>query len=286
MTADYVGNPFRLDGTRALVTGASRGIGAAIAKALALAGADLALGARTEQALERTSKYVLSAGRKAYITAADFTDPAAAGDSVDRAADALDGLDIVVHAAGILPTNSDGTPKIAPIDQLSLDEWNQVVTVNTNATMMVCRHARPYLSASRRHPSITLVSSVAGIMGVPGMDCYGATKASQLSLMRSLAVGWARDGVRVNAITPGWVATDMTAFAVNTDPLSQWLMAHVPQGRWLQPEDVAHSAVFLSSKAAANITGHSLVIDGALSVPDGGLAGIPKPSSPFSGVTS
>ncbi|MBD3004849.1 SDR family NAD(P)-dependent oxidoreductase [Streptomyces sp. 5-10] len=280
MTAHDVGDPFRLDGARALVTGASRGIGAAIARALADAGADLALGARTEQALEATARHVLSTGHQAHAVPADFIDASAAGDSVNRAADALGGLDIVVHAAGILPTYADGTPKIAPLDQLSLGECNQVMTVNTNATMAVCQQARPHL-ASGRHPSLTLVSSVAGIIGVPGMDSCGVTKAAQLSLVRTLAVGWARQGIRVNALTPGWVKTDMTAFAVNATSLSDWLMAHVPQGCWLEPEDVAHSAVFLASRAAACITGHSLVIDGALSIADGGLAGIPKPDSPF-----
>ncbi|QHC22678.1 SDR family NAD(P)-dependent oxidoreductase [Streptomyces sp. GS7] len=274
---------FRLDGARALVTGASRGIGRAVALALADAGADLALSARTEAALKDTAAEVVHRGRAAYLVPGDFAEPAAAGRVVDAAADVLGGLDVVVHNAGVLPTRPDGTPLLVPLPRSAQDDWEHVVTVNLDATAALCRHAHRHLAASPR-ASLVLMSSVAGVMGAPMMEAYAATKAGQVSLARSLAVGWARDGVRVNALCPGWTRTDMTAFAQRSAPVSDWLTAHVPLGRWAEPEEAAWAALYLAAPAAGYLTGQALVVDGGLSVPDGGLAGIPKPPSPFAGV--
>ncbi|GGU73416.1 2-deoxy-D-gluconate 3-dehydrogenase [Streptomyces albospinus] len=279
----HTAEAFRLDGARALVTGASRGIGRAVALALADAGADLALSARTEPALKDTAAEVAQRDRAVHLVAGDFAEPAAAGRVVDEAADALGGIDIVVHNAGVLPARPDGTPLPVPLPGSHQDDWDHVVTVNLNATAVLCRHAHRHLTASPR-ASLVLMSSVAGVIGAPMMEAYAATKAGQVSLARSLAAGWARDGVRVNALCPGWTRTDMTAFAHRTAPVSDWLMAHVPLGRWAEPEEAAWAALYLASPAAGYLTGQALVMDGGMSVPDGGLAGIPKPSSPFAGV--
>ncbi|WP_043263121.1 SDR family NAD(P)-dependent oxidoreductase [Streptomyces sp. CT34] len=273
---------FRLDGARALVTGASRGIGRAVALTLADAGADLALSARTEEALKGTAAEVTQRDRAAHRVPGDFAEPAAAGRVVDAAADALGGLDIVVHNAGVLPARPDGTPLLVPLSGSDQGDWDHVVTVNLNATAALCRHAHRHLTASPR-AGLVLMSSVAGMMGMPMAEAYAATKAGQVSLARSLAAGWACDGVRVNALYPGWTRTDMTAFAYRTAPVSDWLMAHVPLGRWAEPEEVAWAALYLASPAAGHLTGQALVLDGGVSVPDSGLAGIPKPPSPFAG---
>ncbi|KOV11661.1 short-chain dehydrogenase [Streptomyces sp. XY431] len=272
-------NHFRLDGRRALVTGASRGIGRAVAVALAQAGARLALSARTGPALKHTADQVLRYGESPVLVPGDLADTGQAV-LVDRAAEALGGLDIVVHNAGVLPTNPDGSTLLAPLQYLPQAAWDQVVSVNLNATAAICRHAHPYLARSDS-ASLVLMSSVAGLVGTPMMEAYAATKAAQVSLARSLAAGWARGGIRVNALCPGWVRTDMTA-AVHTDAaLSDWLLAHVPMGRWAEPEEVAAAALFLASPASAFLTGQAIALDGGLSVPDGGLAGTPKPPSPF-----
>lgn len=278
-TAPSALDRFRIDGARALVTGASRGIGRAVALALADAGCDLALSARTAAALDATLRGVEERGRKAVAVPADLTHPGAPATVVDQAAAFFGGLDIVIHNAGALPTAPDGSPVMVPLQGGEQSHWDQVIALNVNATAALCRAAHPYLAASRR-ASLTLMSSVAGLVGTPMMEAYAASKAAQISLARSLAAGWARQGIRVNALCPGWTRTDMTEFA-GTGPLSDWLMAHVPLGRWAEPDEVALAALFLAGPAAAFLTGHALVLDGGLSVPDGGLAGIPKPPSPF-----
>nr|WP_203615047.1 SDR family NAD(P)-dependent oxidoreductase [Streptomyces sp. SID13726] len=271
---------FRLDGARALVTGASRGIGRAVAEALADAGCDVAVTARTRAALDATVGAVEDRGRKAVALAGDLAEPGVAAGLADAAAAALGGLDVVVHNAGTLPTAEDGSPLLLPLQLAEQPDWDSVVTVNLNATAALCRAAHPHLAASER-ASLVLMSSVAGLVGTPMMEAYAATKAAQLSLSRSLAVGWARQGIRVNALCPGWTRTDMTEFASTAGPLSDWLTSHVPLGRWAAVEEVVGATLFLASPASSFVTGHALVVDGGLSVPDGGLAGHPKPASPF-----
>ena len=273
---------FRLDGFRTLITGASRGIGAAIAVAFAEAGADVALAARTRQATARTAERIQrlrADGAEPGRLAGDLADPAVAPRLVDEAVAALGGLDVIVHSAGVLPVDGVGEAVFKPLDASTVEEWEPVLAVNLSSTVALCRAALPHLTASSR-ASVLFVSSVAGLIGVPTMEAYGVTKAAQVSLARSLATGWAARGVRVNALCPGWVKTDMTAQVYGNAALSGLLMRHVPMGRWAEPEEVSHAAVFLSSPAASFITGQALVIDGGLTVPHGGLADVPQPAAP------
>ncbi|BAJ33088.1 MULTISPECIES: SDR family NAD(P)-dependent oxidoreductase [Kitasatospora] len=280
MSTSTLPGAFRLDGARALVTGASRGIGRACALALAAAGADVALTARSGAALHGAAKEAEEHGVRAVALAADLAGPGAPSDVVDRAAAALGGLDVVLHNAGVLPTAADGSPVLVPFQHSTQEDWEYVIALNLNVTAELCRAAHPHLAASGR-ASLILMSSASGVMGTPLLDAYAATKAAQISLARSLGVGWAREGIRVNAVCPGWITTDMTGFASGTEAFSNWLMAHVPQGRWGSPEDVAGAVLFLASPASALVTAQALVLDGGLSTPDGGLAAIPKPPSPF-----
>ncbi|MGW4732610.1 SDR family NAD(P)-dependent oxidoreductase [Streptomyces shenzhenensis] len=274
-------NLFRLNGARALVTGASRGIGKAVAQGLADAGCDVALTARTMPALDVTVRAVQERGRKAVAIDGNLAEPGVAEGLIDRAASALGGLDVIVHNAGTLPMAQDGTTLMAPLQHTDQQDWETVVTVNLNATAALCRAAHPHLAKSGR-ASLILMASVAGLMGTPTLEAYAATKAAQISLARSLAVGWARQGIRVNALCPGWTLTDMTAFASESGPVSDWLTSHVPLGRWATAEEIVGAALFLASPASSYVTGHSLAVDGGLAVPDSGLAGHPKPPPPFS----
>ncbi|MGW4728509.1 SDR family NAD(P)-dependent oxidoreductase [Streptomyces shenzhenensis] len=271
---------FRLEGARALVTGASRGIGKAVAEALADVGCDVAVTARTTAALDDTVRSVEGRSRKAVAIAGDLAEQGVAADLVYRAASALGGLDVVVHNAGVTPADENGAPVVAPLQDQSQDVWDAVISVNLNATAALCRAAHPYLADSDR-ASLVLMSSSAALIGFPMLESYGASKAAQVSLSRSLAVGWAHQGIRVNALCPGWTRTDMTAFATETGPLSDWLASHVPLGRWATVDEVVGAALFLASPASSYVTGHALVVDGGLAVPDAGLAGRSLPPSPF-----
>ncbi|MFB8778003.1 SDR family NAD(P)-dependent oxidoreductase [Streptomyces broussonetiae] len=273
---------YRLDGCRALVTGASRGIGAAIAEAFAAAGAHVALAARTEEATLPTAERIGRSapdGPKPHRIAGDLADPAVAPRIVDEAAGLLGGLDVLIHNAGVLPVDPQGNPVFKPLALSTAEEWEPVLAVNLSATVALCRAAYPHLLESD-NASVLLVSSVAGLIGVPTMEAYGVTKSAQVSLARSLATGWAAQGIRVNALCPGWVRTDMTAAVHGNQMLSALLLQHVPMRRWAEPEEVAGPAVFLASPAASFITGHALVMDGGLSVPHGGLAGVPAEPAP------
>ncbi|MEW1825586.1 SDR family oxidoreductase [Streptomyces sp. NPDC088196] len=263
-----------------MVTGASRGIGRAIAVACAEAGADVALAARSDDALHDVEQEVRKLGRQAVLTCGDLGERGTAARLVDEAAAGLGGLDILVHNAGVFQADETGTSYLIPFAESGSAEWDPLLAVNIRATADLCRAAHPHLAASPK-AAVVLVSSVAGLIATPAMEAYAVTKAAQLSLMRSLSVGWARQGIRVNALCPGWVRTDMSEPMQQHAPLSDWLVSHVPQGRWLTSTEVAAAALFLAAPAASAVTGHALVCDGGVSVPDGGLAGIPKPASPF-----
>ncbi|WP_282204136.1 SDR family NAD(P)-dependent oxidoreductase [Kitasatospora fiedleri] len=280
MSSSTLPGAFRLDGARALVTGASRGIGRACALALAEAGCEVVLTARSAAALHAVAEEAEALGARARALPADLGAAGAPSAVVAEAAAALGGIDVLVHNAGVLPTAADGSPVLVPFQHSAQDDWEHVIAVNLNVTAELCRAAHPHLAASGR-ASLVLMSSAAGLMGTPMLEAYAASKAAQISLARSLGVGWAREGIRVNAVCPGWVTTDMTSFASDAEPVSQWLMSHVPQGRWGTPEDVAAAVLFLASPAADLVTAQTLVLDGGLSTPDGGLAGVPKPPSPF-----
>src|SRR6516164_6950403 len=211
---------FDLTGKKALVTGASRGIGQAIAVALAQAGADVALLARTEEGLAATAKQVTGCGREAVVIPADVTTQEAVEVAVNSAIDALGQLDIIVN-------NAAGSHLV-----------------------------------SRGTGSVINVASVAGLVGAPFLSPYGAAKAGLISLTKSLAVEWAALGVRVNALCPGWTATDLNRNLWEDESAGQATVANVPMQRWGKPEEMTGAAVFLASDASTYMTGQVLVIDG------------------------
>jgi NAD(P)-dependent dehydrogenase (short-subunit alcohol dehydrogenase family) len=245
---------FSLAGKKALVTGASRGIGAVIAVAFARAGADVALTARTEAGLAETAREIRGLGRQAVEIPADLSNRDAAEDSVRVALEELGQLDIVVNNAG-------GSSFMTPFLDMRPSGWDKVLRLNLDATMWICQAAGAHMTA-RGTGTVINVASVAGLAGAPFLAPYGAAKAAVVGLTKTLAVEWGRSGVRVNALCPGWTATDLNRVMWDAPDGGAATIANVPMARWGRAEEMAGPAVFLASDAASFMTGQVLVIDG------------------------
>ncbi len=246
--------PFDLTGKKAFVTGASRGIGQAIAVALAQAGADLALVARSEDGLAATAKQATEAGREAHVIPADVTRQDAVEAAVAAAIDRLGHVDIVVNNAG-------GANFAVPFLDLRLPGWDKLIRLNLDSAVYVCHAIGGHLVA-RGTGSVINVASVAGLTASPFLSPYGAAKAGLISLTKTLAVEWASRGVRVNALCPGWTETELNRHLWEDDTAGKATVATVPMQRWGRAEEMTGPAVFLASDASSYMTGQALVIDG------------------------
>jgi NAD(P)-dependent dehydrogenase (short-subunit alcohol dehydrogenase family) len=249
---------FDLTGKNAFVTGASRGIGRSIAVALAGAGADVALVARSESGLAETAADITALGRKAVVLPADVTSQDAVEAAVTAAIDQLGHVDVVVNNAG-------GSNFMAAFLDLRLSGWEKLMRLNLDSAVYVCHAIGGHL-VERGQGSVINVASVAGMMGSPLLSPYGAAKAGLVSLTKSLAVEWGTTGVRVNALCPGWTATDLNRNLWD-DPVSgPATVATVPMHRWGRAEEMAGPAVFLASAASSYMTGQVLVVDGGQTI--------------------
>jgi NAD(P)-dependent dehydrogenase (short-subunit alcohol dehydrogenase family) len=245
---------FDLTGRTALVTGASRGIGQSIALALADCGADVALNSRGAEALEKVAQQVEERGRRAVVVPADVTDRAAAGAMVGAAIAGLGHVDVVVNNAG-------GTAFMVPFTELRFSGWEKVMRLNVESAVHVLQAIGPHL-LERGRGSVVNVASVAGLGGTPALAPYGASKAALISLTRSLALEWAHAGIRVNALCPGWTATELNRNLWADEQASTGLVATIPMGRWGRADEMAGPAAFLASDASSFMTGQVLVVDG------------------------
>lgn len=246
-----------LHGKKALVTGASRGIGRAIALGFASAGADLALVARDEERLRDVAEEAEAAGRAAVVLRCDVTDRESVAAMVRAAIDGLGHVDAVVNCAG-------GASSLGPFIELRFSGWEDAMRLNLDSIVHVCQEIGPHL-LERGTGSVVNVASVAALRGTPSMAPHGASKAAVLSLTRTLAIEWGHAGVRVNALCPGWTATDLNRELRERPEAAAAAASRVPLGRWAQPEEMVGAAVFLASDAASFVTGHALVVDGGMS---------------------
>lgn len=246
-----------LTGRVALITGASRGIGRAIAEEFAAHGCAVALAARTPDAIQQVADAINAGGGRAVAFAADVTDEQAAERLVAETVAALGGLDILVNNAG-------GNSFSIPVASMRLSGWSKTMALNVDATVRLIQQALPHL-ASSDHGAIINVGSVAGLRGAPLMSHYGAAKAAIASLTRSLSVEVAHQGIRVNSLVPGWIDTDLTSFLRDDANTESSVLARVPMGRWGRSEEIAQAALFLASDASSFMTGQELIVDGGLS---------------------
>jgi len=245
---------FDLTGKKAFVTGASRGIGRVIAVALAAAGADVAIAARGQDGLAETAREVTDLGRKAFVFPLDVTRQEDVTAAVHEAIRLLGQLDIVVNNAG-------GMNFMVPFLDMRISGWEKIMRLNLDSTIYVCQAVGPHLR-ERGGGSVINVASVAGLSGAPGLTPYGAAKAAVISVTKTLAVEWAPAGIRVNALCPGWTATDLNQILRYAPDGGRSVIANVPMGRWGRPEEMAGPAVFLASDASSYMTGQVLVVDG------------------------
>jgi NAD(P)-dependent dehydrogenase (short-subunit alcohol dehydrogenase family) len=243
----------RLDGRVAIVTGASRGLGRAMAVALAEAGADVALAARTRTDLEETARLVAATGRRALAVATDVTAYAQVETLVERTVAELGGLHVVV--------NNSGIARVAPLAQMSPEDFRAVLEVNLIGVFNGCRAAASHLIA-QRSGKIVNVSSMLAQVGLPGYSVYSASKSGVMGFTRALAVEWARHSIQVNAIAPGWFVTDMNADAFGDPRVRERLIRDVPARRTGRLDEIGPLVVYLASAASDFMTGQTLFLDG------------------------
>lgn len=248
------GPQFDLRGKKALVVGASGGIGAAIAGALAQSGADLALAGRSRERLAVVRAEAGLTGQRSVAIEVDVRDERSVNDAVRTAIDQLGGVDIVVAASGVSPIYKSA-------ERISVDEWDEIFATNTRGAFLVARAAgQPMLE--RGGGSMIFVTSIYQWAGGERLAAYAASKGAVSQLVRSLALDWASRGVRVNCIAPGYVRTHLTAGLESNPGLLAMIERSTPLGRMATPDEIAGAALYLASDAASYVTGSTLFVDG------------------------
>lgn len=245
---------FSLKSRVALVTGASSGIGRAIAIGLAGAGAHVALQGRSQERLRATAQQIESNGGSAALFPADLVDEAACRQVVEEVVRQCGHIDILINNAGMNRRN--------PIACATAHEFDEVMTVNLKAPFLLSQAAYPFLKASG-NGKVVLVGSITSVWGLGGVGVYGMSKAALLQLTRTLAVEWAQDNIQVNCLIPGFILTPLTQDSVWGDPQRRrWLTERIPMRRPGHPEELVGVVVYLCSPASSYTTGQAFVVDG------------------------
>jgi gluconate 5-dehydrogenase len=245
---------FRLDGKLALVTGGSRGIGLGIARGLAQSGADLILVSRSESDLLAAQEDLRATGRKVSISRFDMGESKEIAPWYEALVKERGGVDILVNNAGM--------SRRGPAEQLTLDDWQTVIDLNLTAIFALSQAFAKERIAARKKGKIVNIGSLMCHAGRPGTSPYAASKGGVLMLTKSLALDWAKHGILVNAIGPGYIDTPLTKPLIDDPKFNSWVVERCPLGRWGTPEDLASVAVFLASPASDFITGQIIYADG------------------------
>jgi len=255
---DSVGRMFELAGQVALVTGASKGIGAAIARSLAACGARVVVSSRRQEAIEAVAEAIRSQGGQAEAVAAHVGDPEQLRRLVETSCERCGGIDILVNNAATNPT-------FGPLVAQSLEVFEKILSVNLKGPFELCRLVQPVMKA-RGGGSIINISSIGGLRPEPMLGLYSVSKAALLSLTQVMAREWGGDRIRVNAICPGLVQTKFSEALWRDEATLRGFLERVPLGRMAQADDIAPLAVYLASPASGYCTGAVFTIDGGLTV--------------------
>jgi gluconate 5-dehydrogenase len=248
---------FDLSGRVALVTGAARGLGYAISRGLAAAGAEVFVNGRDPQALARAAERLAGEGLTAAPALFDVTDQRAVDEGVAAIAARAGSIDILVNNAGIQRRHA--------LVDFPRHEWDEILATNLTAPYVVAQAVMPAMIAKRRG-KIIHIASLMSELARPGVVPYIAAKGGLRQLTRGMAVELAPHNIQVNAIAPGYFATEMNRALLDDAAFDAWVRKRTPAGRWGQPEEIAGLAVFLASTAADYVTGQMIMIDGGMSV--------------------
>ncbi|MET3924973.1 SDR family oxidoreductase [Devosia sp. 2618] len=247
-------NPFDLSGKRALVTGSSRGLGYAMAKALADAGASVVLNARDNVALGAAAHDLAATGATVNAVAFDVTSRESINDAISYIEDEIGPIDILLNNAGMQFRSS--------LEAFPPEKFDQVIATNLTSVFNVSQPVARYMIA-RGTGKIINICSLLSELSRPSVAPYAATKAAVANITRGMAVDWAKHGLNVNGIAPGYFATELNDALLKDDKFNSWIESRTPMGRWGQPEELGGAAVFLASEASRFVNGHILYVDGA-----------------------
>lgn len=250
--------PFDLTGKVVLVTGGNGGIGLGMAEALAEAGADLAIWGRNEGKLTTAAETLRGIGARVDAQVVDVTDAREVRAAVEGVVDHLGRIDAAFANAGV-----GGRKKFLDLDE---DLYRHILATNLDGTAWtlreVGRHMIDRAAAGDPGGSLVAVSSLSAIRGAPTLQAYAAAKGAIVSLVKSIAVEWARHGIRANTVLPGWIRTEMTSASFDREEVKDAILARVPLRRWGRPADFGGVAVYLTSDASSYHTGGELIVDG------------------------
>ncbi|QCK85669.1 SDR family oxidoreductase [Phreatobacter aquaticus] len=246
---------FDLTGARALVTGSSQGIGYALAEGLAAHGASVVLNGRDQAKLEAAAARLKAAGHTVSVAGFDVTDAKAAQAGVAEIEASVGAIDILVNNAGMQFRS--------PLEDFPADKWELLLATNISSTFYVgqavARHMIP-----RGRGKIINIASVQSELARPGIAPYTATKGAVKNLTRGMCADWAKYGLQINAIAPGYFKTPLNQALVDNPEFSSWLEKRTPAGRWGNVEELVGAAIFLSGRASSFVNGHTLYVDGGI----------------------
>ena len=248
---------FDLTGRTALVTGASKGLGRAMAVGLARAGCDLALCARDQEGLAATRQAVRALGVRAEVFAMDVLSHASVREAVSAAVQAFGGLDILLNNAGVNVRKT--------VLDLSEEEWDLVLDTNLKGYFLVAQAVAPHLIA-RGYGKVVNVSSIFGAVGMNNQLAYASSKGGVVQMTKVMAIEWAKHGVRVNSVAPTYFETPLVAALRNDPERFRFINERTPMGRWGQPEELEGTVVWLASPASDFVTGQTVFVDGGWTI--------------------